>query len=431
VGISAAGASAGQVTLKIRAINPSQTNRQTVTVAAVLPKPAKREDVISAGELEVVYNAASNVYLVQKQIEMDPGQTRTFDVVLKDIWIIPEETLKAIETQAKDLSADLKGTRKEETAVKLGGLIDENLKAIVERQATHAVGSVKPVDHIRAFELNREAFARVQRDLGLMENLAVAAGKDPRRLMGASQASPPSDSEPGGATNNVMTVRIKVTNPSPAEKSSNPLRRDLPSEVKSTDVVEAGGLQIGFDRARNIVYAYADTVELGPGETKVFDVKVRNPWADVPLRAPRLEGRLVHVTKLTAGRPEFKAVEEQAQTVLKELAAVKEQAWPATVNEQYVAFAREQAETLRGIEGRVMRLEELFQPREKPIPFGGPIMEVPRPDRRTTWVIIYIVLGFVGVFSVFFFFRWYGRSKAEKLDRKTEREGREGASPSR
>jgi hypothetical protein len=421
---------AAQLTLKIRVINPSPTNKQTSAVTAVLPKPAKPEDVVNAGDLEIVYSASSNAYLVQKQIELEPGQTRTFDVVLKDVWVIPEDTLKAIDAHAKELAVELKGTGKEETAVRLGGLIDESLKSIGERQASHAVGTVKPIDHIRAFEINQEMLLRARRDLGLLENLAVAAGKSPKQLMGTSQAAPPREVEPGSATGNVVVLRIKVTNPSPTEKKKDPLRRDLPFEIKPTDVLDAGGLQIGFDGGRNVCYAFADAVELAPGETKAFDVKVRNPWADALLQAPRLERRATELIALTAARPEFKTVQEQAQAVLKDLAGIKEQKAPATVNEQYVAFARNQAEALRSIESRVMRLEELFQPREKPIRFGGPMMEVPRPDRRTTWVIIYIILGFLAAFSVFFFFRWFGRTKAEKLDRKTERENREGTAPS-
>jgi hypothetical protein len=58
------------------------------------------------------------------------------------------------------------------------------------------------------------------------------------------------------------------------------------------------------------------------------------------------------------------------------------------------------------------------------------MMDIPRPDRRTTWVIIYIILAFLALFSLAFFFRWYGRTKAEDLDRNTGQETKgDGDSP--
>ena len=410
---------AASLTLKVRAINPSQTEKRSVEVKAFLPKPAKPDDVVSAGELEVAYDVANKAYCVHKKIEMDPGQNRTFEVVLKDIWSIPDDTVKALSDHAKELSALLKGTDKENTATRLGGLIAENLKSVVELQAANVVGSVKPVDHIRAFESNVDVMERVRRDVGMMENLAIAAGKSPQQLLGAPQANLPPEAGFSGATDSVVTIRIKITNPSPTEKKKEPLKRELPAEIKSTDVLDAGGLQVGVDAARNVCYVYADAVELAPQETKTFEVKVKNPWSGVQKKVQRLESRSEELLKLTKDSPDYKAVAGQAQELLKELAEAKGQKWPDAMNEQYVAFARHQNELLSGVEGRIMRLEELFQPREKPVKFGGPMMDVPRPDRRTTWVVIYIILGFLGFFSVFFFLRWYGRTKSEQLDRKT------------
>ena len=427
VGLMPVNLLASSLTLKVRAINPSPTEKSSVEVKAFLPKPAKPDDVMSAGELEVAYDVASKAYFVHKKIEMDPGQSRTFEVVLKDIWTLPDDTVKALADQAKALSAALKGTDKQDTATRLGGLIEENLKSVAERQTANAVGNVKPIDHIHAFESNVDVLDRVRRDIGMMENLAVAAGKSPQHLLGLSQSPLPPEAGFSGSTGSVVTIGIKITNPSLTESNKPSLRHEFPAEIKSTDVVDAGGLQIGVDASRNVCYAYADAVELAPQETKTFQVKVKNPWVGVQQKVQQLETRSEELLRLTKDSPEYKAVEEQATKILKEIADEKAQKWPADMNEQYVAFARHQNEILNGLEGRIMRLEELFQPREKPIKFGGPMMDVPRPDRRTTWVIIYIILGF---FSVFFFLRWYGRTKAEQLDRKAGQAQSDGtASP--
>jgi hypothetical protein len=413
---------AGSITLKIRAINPSQTEKQTVEVRQPLPKLVKPDDVVSSGELDVVYDVASKGYFVQKKVEIEPAQTRTFDVVIKDIWLIPEETFSELATHVKSLSSSLKGTEQAAMGEKIDGMIQESLKTVADRQSAYVVGVAKPIDHIRAFESNMEVMGRVRRDIGMLENLVVSAGKAPPRLLGAPRGTPPAEAESGNATGDVVTVHIKVTNPSLTEKRPIPLKHDLPLEIKPTDVLDAGGLQIGFDTERNVCYAYLESVVLAPQETKTYDVRLRNPWNDALLNVPRLEGRASELMRLTKNAPEYKAVEEQAQALLKQIESIKAEKRPDVVNDQYVAYARQQHESLRDVESRIMRLEELFQPREKPVRFGVPMMEIPRPDRRTTWVIIYIILGFLGVFSLAFFFRWYGRSKAEQFDRKTAKE---------
>lgn len=430
LGVLGTSAFAATLTLKIRAINPSQSDKQSVDVKQPLPKLVKPDDVVSAGELDVVYDVTSKGYFVQKKVEVDPGQTRTFDVVIKDIWIIPDETLRDMADQIRSLSSSLKGSEQEATSEKLAGMIQENIESVSARQAAYAVGVAKPVDHIRAFESNMEMMGRIRRDVGMLENLAIVAGKVPPRLMGAPQGTPPAEAESGNSTGDVVTLHIKVTNPSLTEKRPVPLRHEFPSEIKPTDVMDAGGLQIGFDTARNVCYAYLDSVQLAPQESKVYDVKIRNPWMDVLLKVPRLENRAVELVKLTKEAPEYKVVQTQAEALMKEIESLKAQKRPDVVNAQYVAYARKQHEAFRDIEARILRLEELFQPREKPVRFGVPMMDIPRPDRRTTWVIIYIILAFLALFSLAFFFRWYGRTKAEDLDRKTGQETKgDGDSP--
>lgn len=409
---------AASVVLKIRAINPSKTEKQPVEVKSFLPKPAVPADVVDTAGLDMAYDVASKTYYVRKTVELDPGQTRTFEVQLKDIWIIPEATLTGMDQHASALSAALKGTAQGDTATRLGGVLAEGVKGVLERQNAFAVGVAKPIDHIRAYEFNMEALERIRRDIGMLENLAIAAGKDPGKLMGVSRVAPPP--EPGrgvGGTSDVVVIHIKVTNPSLTEKKSIPLRRDFPSEVQPTDVIDAGGLQIGFDGAKGICYAFLEAVDLGPQESKVFDLKLRNPWAEAADWVPRIEARARELSDIAKQTAAYKSVIQDIEAVLQELAAVKEEKVPGVMNEDYVAFSRRKAETLRGLEGRLMRLEELFQPHDKPQKvFDAPVLNVQSPSRQTTWMIIYIILGFLALVSLLFYLRWYGKSKAEKSE---------------
>ncbi len=410
-------ATGANLVLKIRAINPSQSEKQSVEVKSLLPRPATPEDILDAGGLDVVYDVAGKTYSVKKTVELNPGETRTFEIQLKDIWVIAPDRLEELERHGAALAGALKGTAQGDTAARVGDLVDEGLKGVRARQTAHAVGASRPVDHIRAYEANVEALDRIRRDIGMLENLAIAAGKDPGQILGAARVPPPVEAVRGETpTGQTAVIHIKITNTSLTEKRKVPIRRELPPEVKPTDVMETGGLQISFDSGRNVTFAYDDGVELAPQETKTFLVKIRNPWAATGEWLPRLETRARELSDICRKTDAYKSVVEDVEKLLKDIETIKGAKGPETMSEAYVAFARNQVAQIRDVEGRVMRLEELFQPREKPQQvFGAPMLNVKPPSRRTTWIIIYIILGFLGLVSLMFYLRWYGKSKAEKV----------------
>lgn len=405
------------ITLKIRAINPSKSEKQKAVATALLPAPATPEDVANKEGFEFIYDVAGKTYRIKREVELNPAETRTFEVVIKDIWTIPDEEIQKLSLHAGKLAGALKSSDKGETAGRLQGMIDEGIKGVVARQASFAVGTVKPLDHIRAYEANAEAVNRIRKDVGVLENLVIASGIDPEQILGATRSAPAVDRDMSEATNAFLVLHIKITNTSPTEKRPIPVRHELPPEVRVTDVVDAGGLQVGVDAEKNICYAFlGEPLELEPKGVRVFDLKIKDPWAVPAGKLPRLETRVKEILNITREMESYKAVTAQAQAIQKELDEVKERKGPEAVNDQYVAFARRQLADIRAIEGRIQRLEEFFQPSEKAIKGGVPMMDVPRPDKRTTWIIIYIILGFLGLFSLLFFLRWFGKGKAEKVD---------------
>lgn len=421
---------AGTLTLKIRAINPSQTDRRPAEVKAFLPKPAGPETIVSAGELEVFYDVATKGYYVHKKVDLDPGQTRTFEVVLNDIWVITEQDMTALGNHARALAEATKGTAQDGTAAKVAAVIDESLKAVSERQRAYAIGVAKPVDHIRAHETNVQALEQVRRDIGALENLVLAAGKDPGQIMGSPRVKPPAEPDIPAGTGRTVVVRIKVSNPSLTEKKAPPLRRELPAEIKPTDILDAGGLQVGFDAGKGVSYVYAEAVELPPQQSREFEVKVRDPWGGLVERLASARTQAAALATLARETEAYKSVIADAERLVKDCDALATNKPPETMNEEYVAFARRQMEMVRDLEGRVIRLEELFQPRQKPHPeFGAKVLNVKPPSRETTWRIIWIILGFLAAFSVLFFLRWYGRSKSELLAHGTPAPGGEGRPP--
>lgn len=406
------------VTVKILAVN-KKPEKQPVSIRQTLPEGATPDAVISLGELELSYDVATRTYYVHKQVELGPRESRVFEVVLNDTWVIPEKTLTELGDHAKALVASTKDAASAETGQKVGALVDEALKGITERQRAYAIGVVKAVDHIRAYETNLKALDQVRKDVGVLENLVIAAGKDPGAILGMSLVAPPSDDGAGSRTDQVIVIRIKVTNPSLTEKQAPTVRQDLPAEVGPTDIVDPGGLQVGFDAARGVTYVYAEAVELAPQQSREFEVKLKNPWGGADARVEKLRTRVTELAETGRKTQAYDSVTNDIGAVARDLASLATNKPPATLNEDYVAFARRRTDQLRGLEARIIRLEELFHAHDNSqISFSAPLLDVKPPSRQTTWRIIWVILAFLGAFSVLFFLRWYGRSKAETMDRR-------------
>lgn len=412
---------AASVVLKIQAINPSPTEKQVVEARKMLPKFAGPDDVIELGNFKIGYDVVNKAHYVYQNVEVPPGTSLVFEVRLKDIWNVPTETLQEAGDHARLLADSLKGTDQMETGLRLQGLVDQNLKTVRERQESAAIGMGHPVvDHIATYESNLQILQQLRKDIGVMENLVIAAGKDPRKILGAAQVPPPPDAGSAAATGNVVVIKFKVTNPSLTQKKSIDIRRDLAAEIKPSDIVGAGGLLVGFDSVKGVTCVYTNKLELEPNGSREFSVQVHNPWAGLPAKLGRLQTRANELYSLAKGTKAYESVESDIKSVVDELQSLAQVKAPEGMNEQYVVYARKQSMELSRIEGRVMRVEELFQPREKPQNiFGAPMLNVKPPSRRSTWIIIYSILGFLGVVSLLFYLRWYGKTKAEQLDQET------------
>ncbi len=199
--------------------------------------------------------------------------------------------------------------------------------------------------------------------------------------------------------------KISVRNTSPQETRRVPIEKNLPEEIKLTDVLDAGELDVATRPDTEICYVFKSSVEIPAGETRVFEVKMRDKWNLTELRVPDLRKRGEALLERVGADGSFKAVEEGIAKLLEELTAVEAQEGPSTFNDQYVAFYRRQNDQLDRIEQRILRVESALRPQTKNTKYG---FKAKPPSMKTTWLIIYVILGFLAIMSLLFFLRWYG-----------------------
>jgi hypothetical protein len=277
----------------------------------------------------------------------------------------------------------------------------------------------KITQHIKTYESNLNTLKRIREAVGRIENYVLGAGLDPGgELIGEVKglAVPKHEAELPPEAYKTIIYRITVQNKSPTEPRKIPVKRDLPLEVKLHDILDAGGLDSRIDPKTGGCYVFKDEVEILAGQSVSFDVSIRDKWN---VNVPRISAVLASATNvlgIIGAKGEFKSIEEMLRGMISDLKEMEKEAGPATLNDRYVAFYRDQSVRLDVIEQKVLRIESALRPKPKTTEYG---FKAKPPSMKTTWLIIYIILGFLAIMSLLFFFRWFGKTNAERMDDKT------------
>ncbi len=405
-------AEAGKVVLKISAVNPTD-RAQRKEVRSNLPPGVGTNDVLHLDGMELRYDVQNDLYYVYRDIQLDPKARVDFRVELRDVWEIPRETLDKLERHAEKLAHTLSRTDFASVGEELKNSVLRGLAKVQEEQSKASLAAgAKVLQHIRVYYANLETLKDIRNQIGHLENLVLGTRQDPGELLGGLREVPPPNRniEPDPAEYKTCVYQIKVHNPSTTVARKISLRRDLPREVRAVDIVDAGGLEVATDARRGVCYFYKENVEIPPGESVTFTAKIRDRWNINRPRIRLLRTRAQNLQKTMAPLG-VTTVDQAIQDILQDIAALDQEPTPSTLSDQYVAFFRNQAERLDRLEERLYRLQ--FALRETHRRKG---FEIQAPSRKTVWLIIYVILGFLAVVSLLFFLRWYGRSKAEKFD---------------
>lgn len=406
---------AGQVVLSIMVGNPTNTT-QKVQVRSNLPARIGTNDIINAAGLDVGYDIHGKVHYVHKEIELEPKQVMELKVILRDVWVISPDETGALRRRAAELNKILEATADKTVAARVKESIDAALEAVDKSQAANVIQpGVDAMRHIRAYETDLEKMRAVGRDIGHLENLVLSAGLNPQGLTGDLSGETPLSS---GRTISVVSTNpvvfeITCQNIMTNRPLTMPIRRDLPPEIGLADVINSGGLAVGADPAAGVCYVYTNQVEIGPGQTVKFAVTLRDKWnVHIPRVASLREGASNLLSRISS-KAKFDWVDKDINGILTDLNAVEKIDGPKVLSDKYVAFYTDQGKKIDEIERRLQRIETALKRVEPGTKLG---FKVKAPSFKTTWLIIYIILGFLMLVSFMFFLRWYGRTEAETLD---------------
>lgn len=165
------------VTISVVVANPSKEKSHTIPIKIDLPQEVKPEDILEKGELELQYDdQKSSYFLYNPQVALKPQETRVFNVLVKNVWIIPNNKLSELKSYTKLLMGRLEKSEFAEQAKKIAESVNQRLDDIDAKQRDESVGQKQ---RIGAYRYNLQTIEAIKQDLEKMEKLLTFQGGAP------------------------------------------------------------------------------------------------------------------------------------------------------------------------------------------------------------------------------------------------------------
>ena len=240
------------VYINVMALNGSPMRKET-TVKYNLPGELKSEDVVDTNGLELDYNVNDANYYVHGVVVLEPKESKTFKIQVKDVWKVTPAQVDDLKKQIDEGYARLGKVHDAEKADVLKDQLVKKLDYILDQQNTKAESVEKRIDSYRTYA---NEIKRIQTD---------ALGVDYWR------------STPGEETTKIIRYVIEVENPAtnPAKLAKH--KHYLPTEVKPEHVVEAKGFEIRFDEIKQQAFLLKEE-QMASGEKKKYSIGIKDVW---------------------------------------------------------------------------------------------------------------------------------------------------------
>jgi len=211
-------------------------------------------------------------------------------------------------------------------------------------------------------------------------------------------------------------LNVVVVNPSEDKAKTIPVRMDLPQEVTPADVLERGELALEYDDDRRLYYVFKDGLELKPKETRVFKVTLRDKWFVPQEQLERLSSYTNLLLEKLKPTEYYASASQLGAGILKKLEGIEAmQDDEALSRKSRIGGYRTSLQTIEAVEEDLARMEKLLT-----FTGGPPVPELleesplksDAPSRTTTWLVICLIVVFIGFLGGQFFFTWHRRTQA-------------------
>jgi hypothetical protein len=396
---------AADIYINVMAVNGAPTRKET-PVHYNLPGDLKAEDILDASGLQLEYNPNDGNYVATATVALEPKETKTFRIRIRDIWKMSPQEIETLKEQINKGYEQIGKQYDPANAEVLKQQLMQRLDYLSEQQSSKAPSIEKRIDDARAY---RSEMQRI-----LDQALAVDYWR----------------SQPGENKEKTIRYKIEVENPTTSQSTKVKHKYYMPEEVKPQHVLDAQGFEVRFDQQKNQPFLFKEE-EIPQGEKRAYIITIMDVWS-VPQRdIDYLRKRAAYAydflktskykdsaTILFDGANSYLVGIEQSQGQNRE---IKEHISAFRANQKSLNSARTNVENLEKLlailredleKSKVKNVLQRMKSLNSVSAVAKQMFEK-KPEQSTTWTYISWVLAFVGVLSIGYFVTLMLRSKGK------------------
>jgi len=223
-----------------------------------------------------------------------------------------------------------------------------------------------------------------------------------------------------------MEMSVVVVNPSSTKTQSVPIKMYLPMEVTPDVILSLDGLDVEYDSEKSMYYLYKDEVILKPSETKTFNVEIKDVWKVPQGRLDSLSDQAGAIIDRLAGSEFYdsaKLLGEAIDGALNTIAVTQND--EAVSRRTHIGIFRNNQKIVTQVKEDVERLEkqlDIVHSLPKPDVLEQASLKTDSPTESTSWMIIFIIMLFIGMLAGVFFFTWQTQANSTKAQIAKERD---------
>lgn len=383
-----------------------------------LPPELAAEDIIDTAGLKLDYDVVKGAYYVSGEITLKAKETRTYKVLIRDVWQLNKESIKKIKSQIGQNFDRVSDTEYSDYAQTKKDTLLQRLDYVLKQEEENAGNIEQRISQYRTYA------SEIEEIKGNSVSINYWKSKPPTAEDGQ-----------------VYTYIINVPNPSKTEDKTVKPKQYLPREVKPDNIIDSQGFQFSFDAQKGQPYLTKEEA-LKAGEEKKYAVTILDVWNINQSDIDNVRAKTEKIEKLLQNSEYFEGAEFLIFGIkenLKDIEVSQEVDRPiaehiSAYRTNFIKYekALKDLDTLEEILEAVR--EDLERSKLKNVlkKLGSlrNIAEIAKslfkkPDESTAWKIITGVVIFVALFTIINFILWAGRSKDVKLKEKEEEEAKE------
>jgi len=215
-----------------------------------------------------------------------------------------------------------------------------------------------------------------------------------------------------------IEMSVVVVNPSDTKEQTVPIKMYLPKEVTPDAILDSSGLDVEFDSERSMYYVYKEAVTLKPAETKTFDVEIQDVWIIPRGRLDSLRDQTKSVITRLEGSDFYDSAYLLGETIYKALETIAATQNDETVSRKsHIGIYRNNLKIVDQIKEDIARLEDqltVASSLPKPDVLEEAKLKTDSPTKSASWMIIFVIMLFIGMLAGVFFFTWQAQAHVTK-----------------